>query len=242
MEIHKMIATVRLYLDEPNPQHPTQRHIWEVLMAHLQNYYNELQNSGQNWAVNEYQLDVIKDQNEYTLNIGIGKPIFILTRYDDPSIHDREIPIVDIQNWDYPSAGGTGGRWVINAEPFSASAIAFYGKDGVSKCRIMPTPEGPASYTIWYTPALEGSDALANTPLMPEHHYLLISRTALTCIPYCRWGDNLDPQLMMAKASSITNSIGFLNQQQEDSFYRYRSNLRREQMSPRVMYGQYADW
>ena len=180
-----MVATVRVMLDEPIPQHPTQRHIWEALMAHLQNYYNELQNSGQNWMVDSYNLTTVKDQAEYVLNIGMGKPIFILTNYNDPNIHDREIPIVDIENWDYPTPlSDQPGRWMVNEEPYSAQAIAFYGRQGDQMCRLIPTPQQVGKYTIWYTPALEGSGALSSQPLMPEHHHLLISRTAISCLPY----------------------------------------------------------
>lgn len=243
-QIHKLIAEVRVLLDEPNHQHPTERHLWTIMTYQLQNYMNELQNTGQNWNIASWQLDVLPNISEYSITApDFGKPIYILTKSDDPQVAEREVRIVDIQNFDFLPPRGQ--AWAWNESKHTAAAIAFYGKGTLATnhfCKLVPKPITPAAYTVWYKTGLLPELALTTDLLVPEHHQLLVTRTALAAIPYCRWwAIDKQPDLMAAKMSSLTASIGMLNNMFEESYMKYKSNLRQETMAPRLMFGE-SDW
>lgn len=243
-QIHQLIASVRLILDEPNHAHPTERHIWQILTFQIQNLMNELQNTGQNWNIASWELNTLPGVNEYSIPItDFGKPIFILTKSDHPDIEEREVPIVDTQNFDYlPSRGHA---WAWNEGKHSAAAIAFYGQGATATghfCKLIPKPTQAAAYTIWYKTGLLADLALDSDMLVPEHHQLLVTRTALAAIPYCRWWSiDKQPDLMIAKANALTQSIGMMNNMFEESYMKYKSNLRQESMAPRLMFGE-SEW
>lgn len=237
-----MIAEVRVLLDEPNHQHPTERHLWTIMGFNLQNFSNELQNTGQNWNIASFELNVVPDTDEYPITApDFGKPIYILTKSTNPNMEEREVPIVDSQNFNFLRARDYI-RW---DEDHSAAAIAFYGKGPMTTlhtCKLIPKPNKAVAYTIWYKTGVLPDLALADELLIPEHHQLLVTRTALAAIPYCRWWPLDDkPDLAMAKAQALNQSIGMMNMMFEETYMKYRSNLRQETMSPRIMYGE-SDW
>jgi hypothetical protein len=242
-QIHKMIAEVRVLLDEPNHQHPTERHLWTLMGFNLQNFSNELQNTGQNWNIASWQLDVVPGTDQYSITPSdFGKPIYILTRSTDPDVQEREVPIVDPQNFNFLVGSHYMGGF---GSDHPALAIGFYGQGAMAAghvCKIAPKPTKAASYTIWYKTGLLPDLALADDLLVPEHHQLLVTRTALAAIPYCRWWPiDEKPDLMMAKAQALQNSIGFLNTMYEETYMKYKSNLRQETMAARILYGE-NDW
>lgn len=244
-QIQQMIAEVRVYLDEPNHAHPTERHLWTLMTHCLQSFSNELQNTGQNWNIGSWQLDVAPGTEEYLITaMDFGKPIYVLTKSFDPSVAEREVPIVDIQNFDFPTPGRYSG--LMNEAHHSASGIGFYGKFAGSQahyCRVNPKPQASAAYTVWYKPGPLPTMGLGSEMLLPEHHQLLVTRTAIAAIPYCQWPQlNNQPDLAMAKAKALQQSIGFMNSMHEEAFQRYKNNLRQETMSTRVLFGEFADW
>lgn len=239
MEVHQILASVRALLDEPNTQHPTERHLWTIAIGAIQNYHNELQETGQNWDIGSWQLSCMPDVAEYpVLASNFGKPLYILSYDPNPDVLERTIPIVDIQNRDYPPALRHAGPYWEGEN--NATSMAFYGKGplkGNHYVRVRPTPKNPDNYTIWYKLGPLPPNQLSTELLLPEHHHLLMTRIAISALPYCRW-DDLDKAWIPQKVAMLTQSFMFQNQQYQDAFDRYRTNLRQEVITPRVLFGE----
>ena len=225
MTVEEMIAQVKVLLDEPNTEHPSKRQIMQALSSNLQQYHNELQITGAPWSIKTWQLDVVPGQSEYPVTVqDMGKPMLVLSKVSDPLVPEREVQITNMENFDYPH---------------STPAIAFYGKSALShayNCRIVPEPSQAASYTVWYKVGPIPFVSLTDELLMPEHHHLILHRTAIACLPYCRWYD-FDKEYWAVKMANLGQALKYSVEQYEDSFGRWKNNQKSEQMRPRVLWG-----
>jgi hypothetical protein len=225
MTVEEMIAQIKVLLDEPNTEHPSKRQIMINLTSNLQQYFNELQLTGAPWAIKTLTLTTSANTPEYPITANDwGKPMLVLQRESDPMIPEREVQITNIENMDYPH---------------STPAIAFYGKSALAGgmfCRIVPTPSQVGTLTIWYKIGPAPFVALTDEVLMPEHHHLIIHRTALACLPYCRWYE-FEKVEWPGKAMGLSQSLQGSLVGYEDSFARYKNNQKQEQMRARVLWG-----
>jgi hypothetical protein len=225
MTVEEMIAQIKVLLDEPNTEHPSKRQIMINLSSNLQQYHNELQLTGAPWNIQTWQLDTVPGTSEYQVMAqNWGKPMLVLSKTTEPQGVEEEVQISNIENFDFPH---------------STPTIAFYGKGALSHglfCRIVPEPSQAKSYTIWYKGGPIPFVSLTDELTMPEHHHLIIHRTAVACLPYCRWYD-FEKEFWGVKMAGLQQALQYSLQGYEDSFGRYKNNQKSEQMRARVLWG-----
>src|SRR5438128_1207546 len=98
--ITQMIEGVRAELDFPGLGSPNPRQILKKLGAQIQNFYNDLSNTGHAWDEYELTVNVSPDVADYQLNdTRFGKALLVLTRDDNNSAHyARPIPVFELQD------------------------------------------------------------------------------------------------------------------------------------------------
>lgn len=247
MTISQILADVRLALDEPNHQHPTERHLFTFLMHQVQHFHNEMQNTGENWDVNSFILTVQPSVSDYEITTALAprfsKPIYVLTsKSNDPTFNQHEVPIWDIQNFDLPPGKAGSMPWLT--EMHSACAMGFYQQGGMGKCyvKVAPVPTASVEYEIWYEGGVMPMLDLASTVLMPEHHHLLVYRTAISALPMTKWDGLINtPDLHIAKQNLLLGILREQEQRYDEAFQRHKNNMRQEQMAPRLLYGENSD-
>jgi hypothetical protein len=190
-----LLSNVRIRLDHPRAQRPSDRDLLLHLSTAIQNLLIEANLRGRYWAVDETELVVTPNTTEYLIGVeGFGKPLEVR------SINSPNSPYIDYDvefselgdlgfGWDYPNnyglSGGNGGAL------HNAHRIAFYHKQGNVYARVMPTPGQSARYRIIYQIGLFGSTIpLDEELLFPEHSALVELRTAISALPSSEWHDD----------------------------------------------------
>lgn len=227
------LAQIRALLDDPTPQKPSDRILFELFNNAVFHHQNQLQNSGSAWSVGSYPVTVAQGVEDYLVTAtDFGKPFMVYTEDDtDPTLPRVEIPFSLLQNMDQFYAGprqvpGSG----INT--FTASVMSFYRAADGYYMRIAPVPGGSATYRVWYETAPQGVSSLGSTPGLTPFHHLIRTQTALAALPYCGWGpvrnDSMDKMAATAwerKTRALAMALGVQAQQFQREFDTYKATL-----------------
>lgn len=193
MDLRDICTAVRIETLEPMPQRPSRRYLLQLATTNLQSYMNRLSNTGRPWAVSETILVVSPQVNEYLMPVNdIAKVMDVTTTFDDSNYHiERQIPFWDLNDlrtdWNAPAN--------IPAITFydsqhTAQRIAFYRKDWQDAvyAQVWPIPQFTCSYRVLY--GVKGSApemSLDASPIITQHHPLLVTKTALDALPGSAW-------------------------------------------------------
>lgn len=198
MNLRSMLSNSRTLCGSPKPQKPNDKTLLLILSRQLQSYINRANLSGKPWAVDELTLTVTGNAEDYPLPVDshFGKPILVRTVYTaNPSTIERDVDFVDLGDfnfdWGLPRNWGGGYSW--DGSPNTAARIAFFRKSGTDQvyARVIPIPQQSAQYQILYQVGVYGETVpLDETPLLPEHHALIETWTALAALPHCEWSDD----------------------------------------------------
>ncbi len=198
LNFDRLIAEVRTDLFEPDINSPTDDLILQKAGDIVQLRGNEQSNTGVGWSVRSRDITTQPGQASYlmTENQIFGKPQRIHTiKPNDPFHVSDKIPIVERQDIEQFYEGP--GKSRLGSNYHTAACAVVYWEFNAPYIEFIPTPNGSATYRIWYEtgeinePNL--GDNLPSTP--PFQRYIRVS-TALACLPYARWsrllGDNPD--------------------------------------------------
>ena len=187
--ISENLSQIRILLDDPTPQHPSDRILFELLNNAVFHHQNQLQNTQSPWAVSNWPVTMASGVEDYLVTAqDFGKPFIVYTESTvDPTLPRVEIPFALLQNVDQFYAGP---RQVLTSGPdaFTASVVSFYRSGESYYMRVTPVPGGSATYRVWYEVAPEGASALSSTPGLTPFHHLIRTQAALAALPYCTWG------------------------------------------------------
>lgn len=198
MNFRGMLSNIRTRLDDPMAQRPSDRALLLLLSTQVQRFMNRLNLSGRSWAVDEVDLVVGANVEDYPVPAdNFGKALEVRTV--DPGNASHVVAdvmfteLTDINlNWPWPrNIANSLFNW--DGSRHTASRIAFYRRAGLNDvyARVMPVPQGSAQYKILYQIGEFGSTVpLDESVLLPEHHPLIEIRTALAALPHCWWSDD----------------------------------------------------
>lgn len=198
MNVGQMLDNVRTRLGDCRAQKPSDRQILLHLTTNLQAFFNRLSISNKPWAVDELTLVVTPGNEDYALPIdsSFGKPIRVRTSYAaNPSQIIRDIEFFELtdSNFDWNLPANFGNLYYnLDGSPNTAMRIAFYRRAGLDQiyARIVPTPQLSATYVVLYQIGVYGETAaLADVPVLPEHHSLIELWTTLSVLPIAEWYD-----------------------------------------------------
>ena len=188
--LQQNLVDIRYMLDEPAPNNPSDRILWQLLQDAVVHHRTQLQNTAAQWDVNEWQLVTAQSQEDYLITAtDFGKPFWVHT-YDptNPQLPRVEVPFSQMQNTDM-FYQGPAQLFTSASNIFSASVISFYRQNQQWYARLTPIPGGTATYNIWYETDPGGQLNLSDSPGLTPFHHLIRAQTAFNALPYCSWGD-----------------------------------------------------
>ena len=238
--VQQMCASVRLRVDEPLVGKPSMRRILLAVVDGIQNFYTQLENTGQAWALkSDYTLVVAANTSDYLLAIdpSYGKPLQVLTTYpQNPSYIQRYVDFVEFAdlnfNWPYPVNLSS---WLYtDGSNCTAARMAFYYKDNGSRwVRVLPQPQLTASYLVSFASGDWASAAnIEGSPVLSQFHSLVETWAATSILPSCQWLD--DQRYNMDHRKELAASLLNDQSKMEDGFNRYCRNLIQDHMGQRV--------
>lgn len=181
-------------LDTPFPNSPNFHRIFQQLMTEEMRMMNALNNSGQPWAVNTYQLNYTPGLDTYEINVSdFGRPILVVRETTNQFVPYIPVPFDQITELQYGTIWNN--FWNSWAAPLvlpeTLEHIAFY-RSGQNNqqylCKIQPQPMTSAVYIISYIPGAIGQeDPLQTSPALAEYQELLRLRVADALLPYTQW-------------------------------------------------------
>lgn len=190
LTISQNLALIRALLDEPNPAHPSDRILFDLISNQVQHHLTQLQNSGAPWGVSEWILTTSDGNEDYLIAAqDFGKPFLVYWQDPTDQYQSRvEIPFSLLQNASQFYEGPRRVYSTTNNIP-TAAVVTFYKRDGNTYARFTPIPGGSAEYHIWYEVAPKEVESLGDTPGLSPFHHLIRIQAAIAALPYCWWGD-----------------------------------------------------
>lgn len=195
MNFRGLLSNVRIRLDGPRAQRPSDRTLLLHLSTTVQHLLTEANLRGRYWAVDETELVATPNTAEYIISVeGFGKPLEVRSSFPgNPSYIEYDVPFFELGDlgfdWPYPNDFGVSAN--LDGSPHSAHRIAFYRKQGNVYARILPVPAQAARYRIIYQLGKFGETTpLDEELLFPEHSALVELRTAISALPQTEWDDD----------------------------------------------------
>lgn len=246
-----MMANARTLMDDPSPQHPSDRHLLKIVLLHAQDLINKANNSGKAWATGETPLVVSRNVGDYQIAqpADFGKPLVVLTTDAANTAHwERPVDVYELQNLDFaysgPADGANLSRAFADGSTHSAAGVAFYrkqGDDGQVWARVRPVPQEAATYTIIYSVGNWADQAgLASSPVLREFHDLIEVRSALSALPSARWWDESSEEGRRAnreKRQEVALARRYDDERITPNFERFVGSMRNAKMNLRATYG-----
>jgi hypothetical protein len=76
--LQQNLVDIRYMLDEPAPNNPSPRVLWQLLQDAVVHHRTQLQNTAAQWDVNEWQLVTAQSQEDYLITAtDFGKPFWV---------------------------------------------------------------------------------------------------------------------------------------------------------------------
>lgn len=202
MNLREMDRRLRETLHYPGEQSPNARQRYNALAREVQSLYNSVSNTGKAWEVGEWLLQARPSLRDYLVPyLDFGKALAVVTKSTDSQHRPAQVELFDLQDmafdWGLPEDAGS---YVRTTYPTDHAALRFTffrkgGQDGTGGgtfCRVAPTPQLAAQYTVLYSVGVwQGFSDAESEPVAAEHHHLAIVRAGLSLLAGCRWtGDD----------------------------------------------------
>jgi hypothetical protein len=191
----RLIAEVRMDLNQPDDFAPSDDLILQKAGDVAQNRHLEQQNTGVGWSIGSKDIQTQPGQPSYSIGLDslFGKPTRVHTIDPSNRFHvSRKIDFAERQDQDVLYQGPE--LSIIGSSYHTAACVIFEWQNGQARASFLPTPNGVASYRIWYeTGELPEPTLGALIPVSsPFHRYLRIS-TSIACMGHCHWSRLLGP-------------------------------------------------
>ena len=232
------IVGVRRRLGQPLQDSPNDGLILQALVDQLQHHIAQLNASSAHWNVAQWQLDVSNGTEDYQITeTSFGRPFLVYTVDSTDTYHIRtEIPITMLQNADKRYIGA---QKALSTAKHTASQMCFYKTDQTWYIRPVPIPAGSSSYVIWYEKAYEYASPSETTGIEAFHHLVRV-QAALSVLPFCEWRGATkadDARTWSVQMQVLERALLRDEMKYQQQFNEYRSQLSREGVSNKLMYG-----
>jgi hypothetical protein len=226
----------RVELLEPEPQRPSRRYLLQLATTNLQSFFNQISATGRAWSVcdNPLLLTVGGGVTEYLLPVGDewGRPLDVTTYSTDPSHVEQPVSFTELADQKFDSYMPRNSGVMRDAAGHSAVSMAFY-KKGFQNSQyvsVYPAPQTTSTYRVLYSLGSWASDmALDDSPLMAQHHSLLVVKTALDALPASAWwADEKDNRL---RRSELRESLSMRMPTLLDDFKKYIRSISQPRMT-----------
>ena len=230
------LANIRqVWLDEPLPQRPGLRYLWTLLLAEVQNAFNQMTDTGQNWRTGETTLEFGPSQEEVQIpDSGMSKPLVVYTMDEaNPHHYERVVDIVSRQNLItgyYGNRDGGGNLMPYFDSYHTAQKIAIYQKDGAGDwyASVRPVPASDAPSAVYKLIFADGAWAenaqLGSSVALTEHGQLFEVRAATLALSQAVWWAD-DEEKNAAKRKEKLSLLALAESRYGPSFDRFITSL-----------------
>ena len=240
MDLRDVCTASRIELLEPLPARPSRRLLLQIATTNLQSYMNRLSNTGRPWAVAETILVTSGGVSEYLLPVSdISKIMDVWTALDNNNAFiERQIPFWDLNDirTDWNAPANLPAITFYNAT-HTAQRIAFYRKEWEDAvyAKVYPIPQFTASYRVLYSVKGSAPDtALDTSPILTQHHFLLVIKTALDALSGSAWWE--DEQENRIRRKELQASLMFRLGDLKEQFEIFIRNMTTSRMTRRLTY------
>lgn len=241
MRLRDIAANARIELLEPMPQRPSRRYLLQLATTNTQSFFNEISATGRAWSVcdNPLLLTVVGGQSEYLLPVGDdwGRPLDVTTwDASNPSYTERQITFTELGDQKLEAWSRNAG-FSLDSAGHSAQQMCFYKKGFTSDqwVSIWPVPTTSSVYRILFVLGEWSSQmALDDSPLLAQHHNLIVVRTALDALPASAWfSDEKENRL---RRNELRESLSARVPQLTEQFRRWIRSISQPRMTYRNLY------
>lgn len=212
------------------------RQILRVVLASGQSVYNRLTNSNKAWNTGSVQLVVTPSEQDITLDVPstFGKALQVVTTDEsNPSHIQRDIPLYEVDNlnhnWYAPNDVAAWG-WDVDGSGCTAQRMAVFNLNGIWQVRVLPIPQTNAIYSMLFSVGdWMSTAALADIPILPQHHHFIEVRSAIALLPLCEWHDDSTEEgraMNSEKRKELAMSLQFEERQYAEDFLHTTQSLR----------------
>jgi len=228
LDYDRLIAEVRLDLDQPDAHAPGMDLILQKAGDVAQLRHSEQQNTGAGWSLRSYDITTQPGQPSYSLGgPEYGKPVRVHTIDPNNSFHaTRKLDMTNRQDVDQLWRGETRAR--AGGAAHTAVAAIPYWEYNQPKLELVPIPNGNARYRIWFETGEIPEPRLGDTlPVnSPFHRYLRIS-AAIACLRYCWWSRLLGTEAAGVNPLDAMKAMQAYQAQIEDGLLKQEAEFRR---------------
>lgn len=214
-------------LDNPYPSNPSFHLLMKQEISEEMDIVNATVQSAQPWATATYTLNYNPNQDTYIISAeNWGKVLYVVRQTHNPYIQFVNVPFDDLNSQHY------GVSWQANYGalfPWSETPerMSFYREgvlDAEIKVKIYPMPQESCTYLLTYIPGYIGTeDPLEAAIQMPEHAELVRLRGQTALLPYTKWFENEEQN--MVKRKELASSFAYQLNRKEGLFQNYIRNL-----------------
>lgn len=162
-----------------------------------------------------------------------------VTTYDpsNTSFTERQVPFFELADQKFDFNGPRNSQGGMDSAGHTAQRMSFYKKGFANDqyVSVWPVPQGSSSYRIIYSLGNWASEmSLDDSPLLTQHHALLVVKTALDALPGSAWfADEKENRLRRNElASSFAGRLPIHMEQ----FKRFVRNVTQPRMTERLLY------
>ncbi len=240
MNLQELITNCRIWLDDPEPQHPSRRHLVKIIATEIQQFVNQYSNTAEPYSILSWPLVCGPGVEEYLVGApNLGKILYIVTSDPGDTFHfERDVRLVEPYNIDQFYWGPLQAKSTMK---HSANLFSPFRKpDGSFWLKVRPIPDRVDNYLVYYQTGRWELASQSSEPMIPEFHELIEVHAAVTALPFCRWV-GLSGDAASGKAQSLAGTLAAVAGRWDEQWARYRTNLRKEQIRPRSGYADYYD-
>lgn len=195
MRLRDIALGARVELLSPMPQRPDRRYLLQKSTFITQSFFNRLQQTGRPWAVcdNPLILTVNGGQDEYILPVGgdFGRPLDVFTTdTGNAAFSEQQVTFYELADRHLDWGGPSNAAFVMDSAGHSAQRMCFFKKAFTNDqwVSIHPVPQTSSQFKIIYSLGNWASEmALDDSPLLAQHHALLVCKTALDSVTAAAW-------------------------------------------------------
>lgn len=237
MQLKDIVTNARVELLEPMNQRPSRRYLLQLATTNLQSFFNEIQGTGRPWAVCDQPLTltVQSGKGEYTLPVSdnFGR-VLDVTTFDpgNASFIERQVEFTELADQKFD--------WALPRNHQSSGGVermSFFRKGYQSNVyvSVWPIPQGVSRYHILYSLGNYASEmALDDSPLLAQHHGLLVVKSALDALPASAWWK--DEKENRIRRNELRESLSGRLPMLMDHFRKHVRNVTQPRMTQRLVY------
>lgn len=183
MNVAELIGRLRVALDHPLPQHPSDRQLRDLVLEEVQHYYNRIRISHRRGERGQTQFKLLPEVAETPIPVqDLGTWVYAYVCVPDKPWYEPPVHLVDAANF---SIGSVPFDVATAIEPCEVYGALMTRERGVYFWRRTPVPY-ELTVMLDYEVGPVTLTASRSIPL-PEHHNYLLARCVMKALPKTQW-------------------------------------------------------